>query len=46
MWKYVEATPQNAAVAIAVHDREFSDWSVDEQLVALAMRVYSSVAVV
>ncbi len=36
VWQYAEATPQNAAAAIAVHDRDWSDWTVDDGLLDLA----------
>jgi hypothetical protein len=38
LWRYVEATPQNAAEALAVHERDFADWPPDEELVRLAAR--------
>jgi hypothetical protein len=36
LWKYAEATPQNAAEALRVHERDFPDWSPDEELMRLA----------
>jgi hypothetical protein len=36
LWRYVEATPQAAAEALEVCDREFPDQQPDEELVALA----------
>jgi hypothetical protein len=39
LWRYVEATPQNAAEALRVHERDFPDWSPDEELMRLAVRL-------